>query len=151
VVLCDDNTGGKVREKAKGGKTLLPGKKAPPTVKATAEGLGGAEETLMGKSKQYRTKAGVLVEQRGEAFVTELGLTKIQAYRVKTGGFHGILRLDHLTPVDEDRLKEKRMCPDCDEEAEGVCSECKGPCCGDCFKDIHLEECGIVPMFEEFE
>lgn len=59
---------------------------------------------------QWRTKGGVLVEERarstvkvqhylrGEPKLLE-SVVKIKAFRVATGGFHGWLRLDRLKPV----------------------------------------------------
>ena len=48
--------------------------------------------------RRWWTASGVLVEQRGLVRVVR-GIRKIMAYRVPTGGFHGLLHVKHLTPV----------------------------------------------------
>jgi hypothetical protein len=58
--------------------------------------------TLMAATPPYtrwRTRAGILVEERGRCF--EGGHRKIATYRVDTGAWHGMLRLDRLTKVSD--------------------------------------------------
>lgn len=49
--------------------------------------------------KRWRTHAGILVEERGRCF--DGGHRRIAAYRVDTGAWHGMLRVDRLTEASD--------------------------------------------------
>lgn len=54
--------------------------------------------------KRWKTKGGVVVIERGRREVRDRRgrlRVKIEAYR-ETGGYHGLLWLKNLTPVEED-------------------------------------------------
>lgn len=57
----------------------------------------------------WRTKSGVVVKS-GASFRDKHGNRKVYAIRVKTGGYHGSLRVDRLTRISakEARAKEPR-------------------------------------------
>lgn len=57
----------------------------------------------------WRTKSGVAVKS-GASFIDNGGARKVYAIRVKTGGYHGVLRVDQLTRISakEARAKESR-------------------------------------------